>query len=367
MKSKNRITNFESLLVLFAGIVVFLFSCEKFDSNFETTAYEIEAPSHFPKMIIPAYNPMTVEGIALGRKLFYDKLLSLDNSISCASCHDQKTAFTDPRQYSLGVNGTPGDRNSMALINLGYQKFFFWDGRSKTLEEQILEPVPNPVEMHLNWDEAVQRISSSEYYRDQFNKIFKATKIEKEHVAKAIAQFLRTLISGTSKFDVMYKIENSLSLSEKEKLIENEITPAEWAGYDLFKSLNGADCFHCHNGPMMQVEKYSNNGLDANPTDFGRELVTKNPNDRAKFKVPTLRNIALTAPYMHDGRFATLDDVIEHYSTGIHLSPTIDPLIEFANQGGVQLDAEQKGLLKAFLLTLTDYEFISNPDFADPN
>jgi cytochrome c peroxidase len=364
MLKKNKFLGF---LILLFTISIALYACKKEGNTFETTPYEIKKPSHFPKMIIPADNPMSVEGVALGRKLFYDKLLSLDNSISCASCHDQQAAFSDPKQYSTGVNGTIGNRNSMAIVNLGYQKFFFWDGRSKTLEEQILEPVPNPVEMHLSWDEALNRISANEYYKDQFYKIFKTTKIEKTHVAKAIAQFLRTLISSTSKFDVMYKVENSLALNEKEKLIKNEITVSEWAGYDLFKSLNGADCFHCHNGPMMQVEKYSNNGLDSNPLDFGRELVTKNPNDRAKFKVPTLRNIALTAPYMHDGRFATLDEVIEHYSSGIHLSPTIDPLIEFANQGGVQLDAEQKALLKAFLLTLTDYEFISNPEFSDPN
>jgi cytochrome c peroxidase len=358
---------FYSFLFIISIALAVLFACKKDSLYSETTPYEINKPSHFPKMNIPADNPMSVEGVALGRKLFYDKLLSLDNTISCASCHDQNFAFSDPKQYSQGVNGSLGNRNSMALVNLGYQKFFFWDGRSKTLEEQILEPVPNPVEMHLSWDEALNRISSSEYYKDQFFKVFRTTKIEKTHVAKAIAQFLRTLISATSKFDVMYKIENSISLSEKEKLIKTQITNEEWAGYDLFKSLNGADCFHCHNGPMMQVEKYSNNGLDANPFDFGRELVTHNVNDRAKFKVPTLRNIALTAPYMHDGRFATLDEVIEHYSSGIHLSPTIDPLIEFANQGGVQLDTQQKGLLKAFLLTLTDYEFITNPEFSDPN
>ncbi|MFN5416840.1 MAG: cytochrome-c peroxidase, partial [Flavobacteriia bacterium] len=250
--------------------------------------------------------------------------------------------------------------------NLGYQNFFFWDGRSKTLEEQILGPVPNPVEMHLEWDEAVKRIKDKREYKDAFRQVFQTKEITKELVAKAIAQFLRTLISSTSKYDVMYKVENSVALSAKEELIWAEVTPEEKAGYDLFKSLNGADCFHCHNGPMMQVQKYSNNGLDANPTDLGREKVTGSSADRGKFKVPTLRNIALTAPYMHDGRFATLDEVIEHYSSGIHTSPTIDPLIEYAFQGGVQLDAEQKAQLKAFLNTLTDYEFINNPKFKKP-
>ena len=347
----------------FSVFILLMSSCTK-DRTY--TPYEIENPSHFPKMVIPDDNPMTYEGIELGRKLFYDRMLSLDNSISCASCHDQQYAFTDPKQFSEGVNKTLGDRNSMALINLGYQNFFFWDGRAKTLEEQILGPVPNPVEMHLEWDEAVKRIKDKKEYKDAFRQVFQTKEITKELVAKAIAQFLRTLISSTSKYDVMYKVENSVTLTVKEELIWAEVTPQEKAGYDLFKSLNGADCFHCHNGPMMQVQKYSNNGLDANPSDLGREKVTGSSADRGKFKVPTLRNIALTAPYMHDGRFATLDEVIEHYSSGVHTSPTIDPLIEYAFQGGVQLDAEQKAQLKAFLNTLTDYEFINNPKFKKP-
>jgi cytochrome c peroxidase len=175
------------------------------------------------------------------------------------------------------------------------------------------------------------------------------------------------MISATSKYDVMYKFENGFALSAEEQVIKNSVTLQEWAGYDLFKSLNGADCFHCHNGALMQVQKFSNNGLDATFTDLGRGAITGNPNDNGKFKVPTLRNIALTAPYMHDGRFQTLDEVIDHYSSGIHQSSTIDPLIEFASQGGVQLDAEQKQLLKAFLLTLTDEKFVTNPDFQPYN
>jgi cytochrome c peroxidase len=185
-------------------------------------------------------------------------------------------------------------------------------------------------------------------------------------VAKVIAQFLRTMISSQSKFDVIYKMENSLPLNTFETALKTQITNEEIAGYDLFKSLNGGDCFHCHNGALMQVEKFSNNGLDASPLDFGRELVTGNINDRGKFKVPTLRNIALTAPYMHDGRFATLDEVIEHYSTGLHFSATIDPLMEFQSQGGVNLNVQERDLLKKFLLTLTDYQFMSNQKFTKP-
>ena len=205
-------------------------------------------------------------------------------------------------------------------------------------------------------------------YRNRFFRAFGEGGIDSLKAAKAMAQFIRTLISGQSKFDVMYKYENGMPLTSTEQSIFQTIDVEEWAGYDIFKSLDGADCFHCHNGPLMRVKKFSNNGLLPNAfNDLGRAHVTNNPEDNYKLKVPTLRNIALTAPYMHDGRFANLDEVIEHYSSGIHMSPTIDPLIEFGSQGGVQLDAQEKYLLKKFLLTLTDNNFINNPKFKDPH
>lgn len=354
------------LFFIFVSVVIFL-SCKKDKVGFTPTPYELDIPSHFPDMIIPEDNPMTVEGVTLGRKLFYEEKLSGDNTMSCASCHAPAAAFSDPNQFSVGIDGIPGTRNSMALINLGWQSFFFWDGRSKSLEDQILEPVPNPIEMHQEWKDAVAKLNADKEYRNMFFKAFGEEGIDSLKVSKAIAQFLRTMISGSSKYDVMYKYENSLPLNSNEQSIYASITAEEWAGYDLFKSLNGADCFHCHNGPLMQVQKFSNNGLDAAFTDHGRRDVTGNPADDGKFKVPTLRNIALSGPYMHDGRFSTLDEVIEHYSSGIQMSSTIDPMIEYASQGGVQLDAFEKDLLKKFLLTLTDYDFINNPDFQDPD
>jgi cytochrome c peroxidase len=353
-------------LIIFLLFAVLL-SCKKEKVSHVPTPYQLDIPSHFPQMQIPEDNPMTVEGVSLGRKLFYEKMLSGDNTQSCASCHSPQHAFTDPNQYSTGIDGIQGNRNAMALINMGWQQSFFWDGRATTLEQQILEPIPNPIEMHQSWKDATAKLSSSVEYRNMFFKAFGEDGIDSIKVSKAIAQFLRTMISGTSKYDVMYKYENSMVLTANEQVILTQVTPEEWAGYDLFKSLNGADCFHCHNGALMQVNKFSNNGLDATFTDLGRGAVTGNTNDNGKFKVPTLRNIALTAPYMHDGRFATLDEVIEHYSSGIHQSATIDPLIEFASQGGVQLDATEKYLLKQFLLTLTDYNFVNNPNFQDPN
>ena len=354
------------LLYIFVLLVLF-FSCKKDRVNYEPTPYVLEIPSHFPAMDIPEDNPLTMEGVQLGRMLFYEKRLSGDNTMSCAACHTAETSFSDANQFSVGIDGIPGTRNSMPLVNLGWQKFFFWDGSAKTLEEQILEPVPNPIELHQSWKDAVSKLNADVKYRNMFFRAFGEEGIDSIKVAKAMAQFLRTMISAKSKYDVMYKYENSYSLNSEEQSILSTVTVEEWAGYDLFKSLNGADCFHCHNGPLMQVQKFSNNGLDATFTDLGRGAITNNPNDNGKFKVPTLRNIALTAPYMHDGRFATLDEVIEHYSTGIHQSSTIDPLIEFAFQGGVQLDSYEKSLLKKFLLTLTDEEFINDPAFKDPH
>ena len=346
---------------------VILLACKKDKVDYEPTPYQIDIPSHFPAMQIPEDNPMTIEGVELGRFLFYEVKLSGDNTMSCASCHAPASAFSDPNQFSLGIDGIPGNRNSMALINLGWQTSFFWDGRSKTLEDQILEPVPNPIEMHQEWKDAVAKLNADVKYRNRFFKAFGEEGIDSTKVAKAIAQFLRTMISGSSKYDVMYKYENSYPLSTSDQTILATITVEEWAGYDLFKSLSGADCFHCHNGPLMQVQKFSNNGLDGTFADLGRGGITGNANDNGKFKVPTLRNIALSAPYMHDGRFTTLDEVIEHYSSGVQQSSTIDPLIEYAFQGGVQLNASEKQLLKKFLETLTDYNFINNPDFQDPN
>jgi len=343
-----------------------LLSCKKDKIEYTPAPYVIDVPLHFPDMEIPLDNPMTAEGIELGRYLFYEKKLSGNNSMNCAGCHKIENAFAENTQYSVGIDGFTGTRNSMPLFNMGWEEFFTWDGSKNTLEEQILEPVPNPIEMHQDWKSATDKLSGDVIYRNRFFRAFGEEGIDSMKVAKAIAQFLRTIISSSSKYDVMYKFEYGISLTTAETQLLQSIEPEQWAGYDLFKSLNGADCFHCHNGPLMRVKKFSNNGLDESFSDLGRAIITGSADDKGKFKVPTLRNIELTAPYMHDGRFNTLDEVIEHYSSGIHVSSTIDPLIEFANQGGVQLDAQEKFLLKKFLLTLTDTVFINNPNFKDP-
>tara|TARA_B100000508_G_scaffold137355_1_gene131660 strand:- start:187055 stop:188074 length:1020 start_codon:yes stop_codon:yes gene_type:complete len=332
------------------------------------TPYTPDVPSHFPAMPIPAENPMSVEGVELGRQLFYEEKLSRDNTIACASCHKQEYAFSDNNQFSQGIDGQFGNRNSMAMINLAWQEDFFWDGRDETLEEQIIEPVIASHEMDQSWAQTIQKLKAEVEYRNQFFTVFGVEDFDSTHVAKAIAQFLRTLISGKSKYDVMYKYQNSLPLTAEEQEIYNNITVQEWAGMDVFFSLSAGDCLHCHDGALAQVNMFANNGLDASfEDDPGRMLVTGNPNDAGKFKVPTLRNIELTAPYMHDGRFSDLGEVVNHYSTGLVESSTIDPLMEFAHQGGVQLDAQERQLLITFLKTFTDQQFINNPDFQDPN
>ena len=351
--------------------IIFLFSflaysCTKDKVEAIQTPYILKIPSHFPDMPIPLDNPMTVEGVALGRKLFYEKKLSGDNTMACAACHAPSSAFSDPNQFSEGIDGILGNRNSMPLINLGWNQSFFWDGRAQTLEEQIILPVIDPIEMHDTWMNVSSELQSSVEYRNMFFKAFGTTEIDSVLSAKAIAQFIRTMISGNSKFDVIYKVENSYTLTTEEATLFASVTASELSGYGLFKDLNGADCAHCHKGAFMQVQGFSNNGLDAVFTDIGRGGVTNNPLDDGKFKIPTLRNIAYSAPYMHDGRFASLDEVIDHYSHNIEISSTIDPLIEFSDFGGVQLDAFEKDLLKQFLMTLSDESFINNPDFKEP-
>lgn len=353
-------------ILSFVVLGLAIYSCKKDQVYKSMTPYQLDIPSHFPAMQIPGDNPMTVEGVELGRYLFYETRLSRDNSISCASCHLQEHGFSDPNKFSQGVDGALGDRQSMALVNLGWQTSFFWDGRSGTLEEQILEPIPNPVEMHQEWPDAIAKLRLDTKYPRMFRQAFGEEGITKEKVTKSIAQFLRTMISGKSKYDVMYKFQNGLALSPTEQTIWENITVQEWAGMDIFQSLNKGDCIHCHDGALMHVNLFSNNGLDMTFTDEGRYLVTGNPNDRGKFKVPSLRNIEYTAPYMHDGRFNTLDEVTLHYSFGVVNSPTIDPMMEFAHQGGVQLDLQERELLKIFLQTFSDEEFLNNPKFKTP-
>ena len=340
------------------------FSCsdEKMDDgNYvnQPTPMPLEIPEIFSDNIldpvIPINNPQTVEGVALGKKLFFDPILSGDNTQACADCHKPQNAFTDNSRFSDGIDGVFGNRNSMPLFNLAwnYNDRFFWDGRTLSLEHQALEPVTNPIEMHNTWEVVVDRLSQHPEYPQLFNNAFGEGSITKEKTTNAIAQFERTLISANSKFDRFL-------------LGEATLTPEEQNGFDVFMDESRGDCFHCHgnpNNPLWTNNAFHNNGLDATFTDLGLGEVTGDPGDNGKFRSPSLRNLAYTAPYMHDGRFATLDEVINHYSEGLQNSPTIDPLMKKVNQGGVQLTDQDKADLKAFLLSLSDPSFINNPDF----
>ncbi|WP_452227363.1 cytochrome-c peroxidase [Lacinutrix cladophorae] len=305
--------------------------------------------------IIPVNNIQTEEGIILGKKLFFDTILSENNTQACASCHNPGNAFTDPARFSVGIDGSIGTRNSMPLFNMAwnYDEKFFWDGRVFSLEHQALEPVTNPIEMNNSWETVITRLQNHSEYPKLFEEAFGTTPITKELVTKALAQFERILISANSKFD-RYLLE------------EATLTPQEENGLNVFMDETKGDCFHCHgnpNNPLWTDNLFHNNGLDAVFTDIGLGEITGDPADNGKFKSPSLRNLIFTAPYMHDGRFNSLEEVINHYSEGLQDSPTIDPLMKKVDEGGVHLSDSDKADLKAFLLSLSDPSFINNPAF----
>jgi cytochrome c peroxidase len=313
---------------------------------FSPTPYIIQIPNGFPNMHIPENNPMTVEGVSLGEKLFTDPILSANNTQACISCHKQVSSFSDPNQFSTGIDNIQGTRNASTLINLGWNNSFFWDGRATTLEEQAFEPVVNPIEMHDTWPNVENKLNANSEYVQLFKQAFNIDYIDSSHVVMAIAQFERTLISSNSKFDKYLRGEEQL-------------TPSEFSGYAIFNT-EKADCFHCHGTQMFMDNSFHNNGLDTEPfLDLGLAKITGNPSDNGKFKTPTLRNIEFSAPYMHDGRFSSLEEVIEHYNSGGNYSSTVDPLMKKIGVG-LQLSNEEKQNLIAFLKTLTDTDFIKS-------
>ncbi|WP_349254588.1 cytochrome-c peroxidase [Microcosmobacter mediterraneus] len=331
-------------------------SCSKDSAEYQPTPQPLQIPQLFLDNIIapiiPSDNLQTVEGVSLGRKLFFDTILSGDETKSCASCHAPQLAFSDNLPTSVGVDGIFGERNSMPLFNLAwnYNERFAWDGKELSLERQAEEPVQNPIELHSNWNDVISKLQSHPEYPELFRLAFNTSTITKELTTKAIAQFERTLISANSKFD-----RYSLGLTN--------LTAQELNGLNVFMSEDKGDCFHCHgnpNNPLWTDNDFHNNGLDSEFTDLGLGAVTGNPNDNGKFKTPSLRNLQYTAPYMHDGRFTTLQDVINHYSEGLQNSATIDPLMKKIDEGGVQLSNSDKADLLAFLLTLSDPLFISS-------
>ncbi|MDG1328307.1 MAG: cytochrome c peroxidase [Flavobacteriaceae bacterium] len=347
-------------------IACFFLSCSSSDdsSTYVPTPVNLEIPPLFNTLLIPPLipidNPQTLEGIALGRKLFYEPLLSNDGTLACANCHLAENSFSDPNRFSTGITGEIGTRNAMPIVNLAwnFQNNFLWDGSASSLEDQVNDPIENPIEMNNSWPNVVATLQATSEYPELFEQAFGSAIITREFVAKAIAQFERTLISGNSRFDQYLLGDN------------NAVSVQEINGFNVFMDENRGDCFHCHGNefnPLWTNNAFHNNGLDASSEDLGLGGFTGDPLDYGKFKSPTLRNLAYTAPYMHDGRFATLDEVINHYSEGLVYSNTIDPLMKNIAEGGAQLTDSDKADLKAFLLSLSEPGFTTNPAFLNPN
>ena len=310
---------------------------------------KLKYPDSWP---VPKYNfaanPLTAEGIALGRKLFYDPILSADSIVSCSSCHLSFTAFTHvDHAVSHGVGDSIGTRNSLALMNLAWSKSFMWDGAANHLDMQALAPINHPDEMGESTAHVVAKLQRNATYPFLFEKVFGDAMITGERLLKALSQFELMLISANSKYDrVMQKTD--------------AFTEQEANGYALFK----ANCSTCHQEPLFTTGEFANNGLpiDSVFNDFGRMLITNDPADSLKFKIPTLRNVEFSFPYMHDGRFKNLRNVLDHYAEGIQHSPTLAPEL----QNGILLTKNERTDIVAFLLTLSDREFCFNPNFAYP-
>jgi cytochrome c peroxidase len=296
---------------------------------------KLQANPALPPVAIPSDNPQSGAKAALGRQLFFDTRLSADNTISCATCHDPDMAWANHNPVDTGIKGLKGDRNSGTILDAAYMDFQFWDGRAKTLEEQALGPIHNPVEMGETLENVVRKLSAIDGYRTQFKAVFGGD-VTTEGISRAIAAFERTVLSGPSPYD-------KYAAGDKSAMSQSAVR-----GMRVF---NGrARCRTCHNGPMFSDQSFHNIGvgMSSPKPDVGREAVTKDPKDRGRFKTPTLRNVALTWPYLHDGSARTLADVVEFYDRGGVPNATLDVFISSLDLS----DDDQKDLV-AFLEALT--------------
>lgn len=294
-------------------------------------------------------NALTYDGFALGRKLFYDVRLSRDSTISCGTCHQQFASFAQSgHDVSHGVDDLLGTRNSPGLANMAWHTSFFWDGGVNHLETQPINPIQNPVEMDLKIADVVTRVSADADYRARFKKAFGDETVNSQRIFRAMAQFMGAMVSADSRYDRYVANPGG-----------NYMTEGEIRGLTIFRQ----HCAGCHKEPLFSDFSFRNNGLAPTAVnDSGRAHITRDPADLYKFKVPSLRNVAVTAPYMHDGRIQSLEECVDHYSTGIHASATTDPLVA----GGISLTAAEKSDVVSFLKTLTDSTFIHNKLFAEP-
>lgn len=329
--------------LLFFLFFSFLFAGCIRDDKVPTPSVQFVAPEHFPPLEYDLFqNPITRKGFELGKKLFMDGILSRDGSISCASCHISTSGFTQHgHALSHGIDNRLTKRNSQPIQNLAWNKTFSWDGGVFHLDLFPPVPITNPNEMEETVANVIEKLRQDPEYPRLFREAFGAEDIETALLFKALSQFQLMCISANSPYDRYVKGEETLSA----EALSGEV---------IFE----AKCSSCHSGVLQTDQSFRNNGLPiGNPTDYGRGLITGLEEDHFKFRVPSLRNWRFTFPYMHDGRFKTIDEVLEHYGSGVVSSPTLDPLL----QDGIPLTADERDKLKAFLETLNDEEFIHNP------
>lgn len=335
-------------------MTIFVLSCKKDvaipDSSFINTNIEFKVPQGWPN---PYYdyknNQLTNAGFALGRKLFYDTRLSRDNTISCGSCHQSFAAFAhSEHDVSHGIDGLLGIRNSPGLFNLNWNTSFMWDGGVNHIEVQPLAPIDNPVEMDETLVNVLAKLSSDNKYKEMFQAAFGSNEISSERMFKAMAQFMGTMVSSNSKYDKYVRKENGGTMNS-----------SEMAGMAIYES----KCASCHKAPLFTDYSFRNKGIKpASINDSGRAHITRLAEDVYKFKVPSLRNLGYTAPYLHDGRASTLDKVFDEMESGIYDYPTLDPLMK----KGIKLSAQERTDLKAFLKTLDDETFVKDKRFFEP-
>lgn len=342
--------NMVKFLTGFVLLTLTLSSCnpEEDDDPLNAPSLDFYVPTGFPQPVYSfSNNPISKNGFELGRKLFYDPILSRDSTISCGSCHQQFTAFAHAdHRLSHGIDDQLGKRNSPGLFNMAWFPSFMWDGGVNHIEVQPLAPIANPVEMDEDIANITVKLQRVEAYRNLFKRAFGSDSITLQNTLLAMTQFMGRMISDNSAYD-RYRLGNG------------QFNAAETRGLALFR----ANCSSCHAEPLMTDMQFRNNGLDSVfRKDAGRAHITQLPQDSGKFKVPSLRNVALTYPYMHDGRFQTLERVLDHYSSGIRNSPTLDPLL----QQPISLSQQDKSDIIAFLNTLTDHAFISDSRFSEP-
>jgi cytochrome c peroxidase len=331
-------------------LLVFLILGSCTDNQGDST-FALSYPDYFPDPVYQSTrNPITKKGFELGRALFHDPILSVDSTVSCETCHAQGHAFADHNvAMSVGIFDRRGVRNSPPIFNAAWQPNFMWDGGINHIEVMPVAPITNDVEMGETMANVVKKLNRSQAYRQRFKQVFNVDVIDDQKLLFALAQYMSMLVSSSSKYDQV-------------RQNKAEFTSIEQKGYDVFVQ----KCSTCHQEPLFSDFSFRNTGLTATPNETGRNHVTLEVDDMYKFRMPSLRNVALTYPYMHDGRFKSLREVLDHYSENMQYYPNLDPIFKLPNgKLGIPLSENEKTALESFLRTLSDYSFTSNPIFSE--